>query len=249
MVLKLSGMTASELFGWCAARMGEGYPEGMLPFPGDAPRVGRGFFPGVSGSFHDPLPAVILRRKVMFVGQDWGCEADIPPLDLDPDADVNHGTGLRLRRLIQEAGLRLEECFFTNALFGLRKGDRNTGPAPGWKDTAYVLRCKEALEIQIREIRPEVIICLGREAPALLAMLLPECDKWHTAGKFSAIDKAGNSLLRLGSRPLGIRMAAILVHPSYRHVNVKWRSYGPHQGHAAELEILKTVRDAVAGTR
>jgi hypothetical protein len=40
-----------------------------------APIEGLGFFPVTSGSFHSSALAAPLNRRVMFVGQDFGCEA------------------------------------------------------------------------------------------------------------------------------------------------------------------------------
>ena len=205
------------------------------------PISGRGFFPVTSGSFHDGSPsAAIGRRKLIFVGQDWGCEGNLPPLGKDKDADIKTGTGKILLDLLDEAEIRLEECFFTNALWGIRTGNTNTGASPGWKDPAFVRSSAAALKVQIDVVRPRGLVCLGRDAPGLLKGLMAECDPWKTMRSFKAIDHAGLGVIDVNSFA-GIDVAAILLHPSFRRVNLKHRCYGGLVEHEAELKILSDV--------
>jgi uracil-DNA glycosylase family 4 len=177
----------------------------------------------------------------MMVGQDWGCTANLTPLACDSDADIKWGTGKILHELLKIAGVPLDDCFFTNALFGVRTGSTNTGSSPGWKDPGFVQRCTDALQLQIQVVRPHAVICLGREAPRLLAQIFPQCRSWIVVGSFKAIDNSGHALVALTPPVATVRKVAILVHPCYRHANVKRRSFGGHTGNAAEMLILQSL--------
>ena len=164
----------------------------------------------------------------------------------DKDADIKTGTGKNLLDLLDEAKIPLEECFFTNALWGVRTGKTNTGASPGWKDPAFVGSCAAALKLEIEVVRPRGLVCLGRDAPGLLKDLVSECDPWTTKKSFKNIDQAGLGVIDVISLA-GVDVAAILLHPSFRRVNLKHRSYGGVVKDQAELKILTDVWAKVYG--
>lgn len=238
-------MTIQELFNLCNGLVTH-YPLGTCKLPVGYPVAGRGFFPVVSGSFHnDSLTTTLKPRKLMFVGQDWGCEDYLFPLTRDKDNDIKLGTGKILLELLTEAKIPLQECFFTNALFGVRSGATNTGVSPGWKHPKFVGQCAKALLAQIEALRPSGIVCLGLHAPKLLAHLMPECDAWKSAKSFRSIDNSNNAVLNIQSLT-GIKVAAILLHPSFRQLNLKHRSYSSLVAHQAELKMLADVWSRVS---
>lgn len=227
-------MDAREIYRRCAAVVGGMYPEGMCESPlGDA-LGGRGFFPVASGSFHEEGVRGELRRKLMFVGQDWGNGDFACLLRKDRDADVKSGTGRILKDLIEQAGLPIEECFFTNALFGVRCGDdRMVGRCKGWKDRSFVTVCEEVLRLQIATVKPRGIICLGKSAVEMLARIVPDCGRWKT-GTLRSIDERGDGMISLEEPVGGVGLAAILTHPSYRHINARRRRID-------EVELLREI--------
>ncbi|MDP3070830.1 MAG: hypothetical protein Q8N18_11105 [Opitutaceae bacterium] len=166
-------------------------------------------------------------------------------MDSDVDADIKSGTGKILLDLLNEAKIPIEDCFFTNALFGVREGEKNTGASPGWKDSNFADGCAKAMNAQIAAVRPRGIVCLGRDAPALLARLMSECEPWKTAKSFKAIDAAHSAVVGVTSLP-GINVAAILLHPSFRRANARHRSYAGLVKHEAELKILSDVWSQVS---
>jgi uracil-DNA glycosylase len=241
-------MTIQELFHLCSSFVTL-YPEGTCKLPMGYPIAGRGFFPVVSGSFHSgSLTTQLKSRKLLFVGQDWGCEDNLVPLTGDKDNDIKVGTGKILLELLTKAKIPFQECFFTNALFGVRSGETNTGRAPGWNHPKFIGQCVKALLAQIDTLRPSGIVCLGLHAPALLSLLMPECEAWNSAGSYKTIDEAGCGVLDIQSRP-GVKVAAILLHPSFRRPNAKHRNYGGENGHKAELKILADVWSQVSAKR
>lgn len=233
-------MTSSELFVNCAGIIGTSYPSGMAPVPYPLPIAGRGFFPVTSGSFHDGSIHSQVRRKILFVGQDWGCIGALADLEKNADADIGGTTGRHLSALIGRSGIPLEECFFTNALFGVRTGNTNVGRNAAWKEKDFCQACKEALILQIKEIKPSVIVSLGRDAPRLLGALFKECLPW-ISNSFRRIDSDGHAKIELPPNDLGLVRAAILVHPSYREVNKRWRTFKGAEGDHAEIAILKEL--------
>ena len=233
-------MTSQSLFNQCD-RLVTNYPAGTYKLPLGYPFAGRGFFPVVSGSFHSGcLTTQILPRKLLFVGQDWGCEENLTALGSDVDADIKSGTGKILLDLLGKAGIPPKECFFTNALFGVRKGKTNTGSSPGWEKSTFVDECAKAMQAQIDAVRPRGIVCLGRDAPGLLVRLMSECAPWKSEKSFRAIDRARCAVMNVTSLP-GISITAILLHPSFRRANARLRSYEGLVKHDAELKILTDV--------
>jgi len=234
-------MNVQNLFNACSKIVEAAYPAGMAGIAPPAPIQGPGFFPVMSGSFHSgSLTDDLGHRRIMIVGQDFGHEQDVKACRIDPNADVNSPTGKALRKLLKMAGIPEEECFFTNALFGVRTTATNTGRSPGWDDPHFVDRCRKALERQIDALDPRAIICLGIQAPRLLAGIFPECGVW-TGTTFTKIDVARKAVIEIGSPARTVQMGTVLVHPSFRHANVWRRRYKGHEGDAAEVEMLKDV--------
>ena len=241
-------MNIKELFKVCSKCI-ESYPKGMIELsPEEYPLEGKGFFPVVSGSFHSEcLTEEIAPRKfkLMFVGQDWGCKTSLDGLKASTDIanyDISWGTGNNLKELLNDIPIPLEHCFFTNVIFGVREGESNTGKSPAWKDKDFLKKCENALRKQIEIIKPKGIICLGRNAPRMLKNVIPECEKW-VGKKFRIIDGEngnGDSVLYPITHPT-IKIAAILLHPSFRIQNLHHRKYKESEGEKVEIEILKYV--------
>jgi uracil-DNA glycosylase family 4 len=210
-----------------------------------APIQGLGFFPVISGSFHSSSLNAPLNRRVMFVGQDFGCEAYVMRCRKKPNADIQSGTGLVLHRLIQKSEIPIKECFFTNVLFGVRVGKTHTGRSPGWNSQNFLRRCTDALRLQIDVIQPSAIICLGRAAPELLVRIFDQCQPW--IGKtFKEIDQSGQQLITLARRVGNVSTLAILVHPSFSRLNVQSRRFRNAEGSNAEVELLAAAWAAVS---
>lgn len=232
--------TAQQLFDRCTELV-QSYPSQTCVLPNGYPKAGRGFFPVASGSFRDNrIDAPLIPRKIMFVGQDWGAKDSLDALEKDQDEDMKSRTVSNLCGLLEEAEIQLQDCFFTNALFGVRTGKKSTGTSPGWKDQLFVDECSKALQFQIDILKPKAIICLGRHAPRLLRILFPECNIWHSSAGFKKIDSAGHSTLELDSQSSPM-IAAILLHPSFRKLNRRYRCFPDSNGLDPEVAILRSV--------
>jgi len=230
-------VNVQQLYSQCAKLIGDSFPDGMRGIDPPVPIKGLGFFPVTSGSFHSSALDAPLNRRVMFVGQDFGCEAYVMRCRKVPDVDIKSGTGLVLHHLIRETGILIEECFFTNALFGVRVGKINTGRSPGWNSHDFLKRCADALRLQIDVVQPRAIICLGLAAADLLVRIFDACQPW-IAKTFKEIDQSGEQLITMGRRVGSVSTLAILVHPSFRRLNVQSRHFRNAEGSTAEIELL-----------
>jgi len=233
-------VTVEELFKQCSDLVKD-YPGGTCKLGEDYPVAGHGFFPVASGSFSiKRVDLEISPRKLMFVGQDWGCTGGLLALQNDINADMISTTCRNLSTLLDHAGIPLDQCFFTNALFGVRSGNKSTGKSLGWECPKFIEQCKLALQAQVNAIEPRGVICLGRDAPDLLARMIEQCEPWKHASSFKQIDDAKKAVINLAPTS-GPIVAAILLHPSFRKPNAKHRNYMGANGHDAEVAILKEI--------
>ena len=152
-----------------------------------------------------------------------------------------------LHQLIQKSEIPLKECFFTNALFGVRVGKINTGRSPGWNSQDFLIRCVDALRLQIDAVQPHAIICLGLAAPELLVRIFDECQPWIEK-TFKQIDQSGQQLITMARRVGSVSTLAILVHPSFRRLNVQSRRFRNAEGSKAEIELLAATWTTVSPT-
>jgi len=219
-----------------------GYPPGVIAVP--EPIIGTAFFPGGYGIWNPgarwPLPAFPV-GGIMVLGHDFHSEAGYRESCNRGFERMTQPTWRSLRCLLDEAGIPLKTCFFTNAYMGLRKGRATTGVFPGAKDTVFVQHCRTFLREQISTQRPSLIVTLGVYVPQLLSPLSPQLAVWSAKRGLKYLDIAGpvqtNVRIR-GVKEYKVTVVA-LTHPSFRSAGVKWRRYGGFTGHAAELAMLR----------
>src|SRR5690242_9461147 len=121
----------------------EPYPAGVV-----APRgriSGTAFFPGGWGLWgtaadQDVPPMPI--GGVMVLGHNFDSEVGFA-YSLSHEGEKLKGPTWRtLRRVLTQARIALEACFFTNAYMGLKAGSEPTGKFPGAQNAAFVSRCQ-----------------------------------------------------------------------------------------------------------
>jgi uracil-DNA glycosylase len=153
-----------------------------------------------------------------------------------------------LRGVLKRAEIPLEDCFFTNAYMGLRKGATTTGPFPGRLDRDFCQYCKDFLLKQISAQRPTLIITLGIYVPQFIASLSPQLGQWSIQRGLKHLDAVGP--VKRGVTFEGVPDFATTVvalsHPSMRGSNLRHRSYGKLKEDAAEIQML---RDAARNFR
>ncbi len=127
---------------------------------------GTAVFPGGTGLWrgdvcHGPLPQYFPESPVMFVAHNFDSDAA-------HDRSRNRGGEVEgsffwtiLRDYLKKSGIRPEECFFTNALMGLKPGSA-VGPMP--TVPGYEEQCGEFLSRQFKIVCPRAVIALGQKA-------------------------------------------------------------------------------------
>jgi uracil-DNA glycosylase len=101
------------------------------------------------------LPEYLPERPVMFVGHNFG------NITQERHGEVESDFWKRLKGILKQTHVEPEECFFTNALMGLKPGSA-TGSMPSTPD--YKRECREFLGKQVQIVSPRGIVALGRNA-------------------------------------------------------------------------------------
>jgi hypothetical protein len=209
------------------------YPAGVCDVP--APIPGTAFFPGGLGVWVEkgsktPAPA-FPRGGIMVVGQDFNSvEAYKKALEKETEVGVSP-TWRELEKVLHQAQVPLDRCFFTNVYMGLRAGGKETGRFPGARDREFVGRCIAFFKKQLADAEPRLIPTLGTEPLRVLAgTVLPITAPRTVAG---CVDIYPSVQL-----PHGEATVVALTHPSFYHVNVGRRRSRGETGKAAELAMI-----------
>jgi hypothetical protein len=75
--------------------------------------------------------------------------------------ESNKSTFKNFNQEITTGNYQKNKFFLTNALLGLREGNKNKGPFLQSLNAEYLLICKKFLEFEIDTIKPKAIITLG----------------------------------------------------------------------------------------
>ena len=179
------------------------------------------------------------------MGQDFGTLEYYERVRLGTGGESLSGpTWKPLLALLDAVGVDRTECFFTNALLGLRATPPMTGPSPGWTDRDLVEASLQMLAHQIESLEPKVVLTLGLPAARALGRLAPDTlARWQSAVRWADVDVAGPAHLDVKELTHGGGAPSIgaLVHPSYRGRNVRLRSFNEKHGEDAERDILHRV--------
>ena len=218
-----------------------GYPAGVVRVPEIIP--GTAFFPGGHGLWgtkaNTELPEFPV-GGVMILGHDFHSESGYKKSLVNGSEPETQPTWNRLLKLLRDAGVPLEKCFFTNFYMGLRQGDATTGVFPGASDEKFKQHCSDLFIEQLNAMRPSLILTLGKYVPNLIAPLSEELSVWRDSKGFRDIDTAGP--LKTHCHFAGVSdfetTVVALVHPSFRHASVGIRHYGGREGSAAEEQML-----------
>ena len=241
-----AGASARPEAGWgplgdiAAAAQRIGYPDGIVPVPFAI--EGPASFPGGSGLIDQDFAAGsrLARGGIMVLSHNYGTCADHRRYAQRRGEVAGSVTWRHLRPLLREAGIAVEECFFTCAFMGLLQSGSNCGSPPGHRDLAFRDDCRVLLSRQIALQRPRLILSLGRFVPGFLASLSPDLTGWQAANGFRALDKAGP--VRAARVAGHATIVVALVHPCYRHITAARRAYEGLAGHAAELAMVERGR-------
>ncbi len=219
--------------------MVEPYPKGMRAIP--QPIAGTAFFPGGTGIWKEVgvRQSRSRRRPIMVLGHDF--DSEVAYQRSFEIGDETHGpTWRNLRRLFDETGILMSECFFTNYFMGMRVGNISTGRSPASYSDEFVERCGDFLIEQLKLIRPSVLLTLGVFVPRMIGSLSDGLAGWQSARNFADIDRLGPLHFNVRFRGYSGRVHVVsLTHPSFQGPNVRHRRYRRAQGIRAEIKMLK----------
>ncbi len=142
---------------------------------------GTSFFPGGSGLWRGqanggPLPTFFPERPVMFIGHNFDSQRAFQR-SLQRRGEAQGQFWKFLLAMLEAAQLVPEDCFFTNALMGLKPG-RATGPMP--RVPGYLDQCSMYLRKQTEIVQARCLVALGANAACFVRELaLPSVAAKH----------------------------------------------------------------------
>lgn len=200
---------------------------------------GASFFPaGIGGISSAPL---IPRRSIMVLGNDQDTKRGLKK-SIDEGDETYSPTWKNIEDLFGRSGINLDDCFFTNAIMGVRTNSKsNVGRSPALNNSAFMRQCIDLLNDQIEFQRPGTIICLGYWPLRLLSTLSSDMSKALVGiEKFKILDENDLAIqrdVRFNDNNLTTTVVA-LVHPSNRKLNLQWRGLVDN-GSDPEAALLK----------
>ena len=226
---------------WAEHAPPHGYPPGVVAVP--TPIPGLAFFPGGHGLWGcvegQPLPPFPV-GGVMILGHNFDSEgAYRKSLEVGRESTKNP-TWRNLLKVLAEAGIAPECCFFTNLYMGLIGGSNATGKFPGASDPPFVEHCKRFLVRQLQAQRPSLLVTLGIEVPPVVGHLSPQLAPWAAGKGLRHLDSVGPVQVDVTFPDIeNFKTTAVaLTHPSKRDANVGVRKYRGATGHQAEVRML-----------
>ncbi len=219
------------------------YPDTMKMVTGEI--LGQAFFPGGKGIFNDGN--IISDKEIMILGQDFDCETNYKKSkDQGKEDIVKNPTWRNLLAVLKELNISPDRCFFTNAILGVRAGDKGTGKSPAFKHSDFIKHCQKFFLYQIEMQRPKAIFVLGKFTAKFFAELSIKLNCWTQIKNFETLDKNGHPVVMDVEFENGIKSNLVLLtHPPFRPANIKRRKYDGECGNNAEMKMIKAALEIV----
>lgn len=220
------------------------YPDGVRAT--DRVIEGTAFFPGGRGLWledRDHAQAKLPVSGIMVLGHNFDSTTGYEASVSRKKENLNGPTWRNLIKLLEEAKIPLNECFFTNFYMGVIDGTSSTGKFPGAKDRGFVDQCRQLFTEQIRLQKPSVIFVLGTAIPRLISSMSGDLSPWAKATSLKKIDEKGALFTKVLFTEADHTCAVVsLVHPSYRQRNITYRTQPGMSGNEYELSLIKKAR-------
>jgi hypothetical protein len=168
------------------------YPEGIVPVPTKRLKKGTAFFPAGDGIYKENKTPIKEHYPIMILGQDYDNEKNFGiVLDSKHQSEVTNGnkTWINLQKVFGDN--MLSNCFFTNAIMGLRINDtKNTGRSKAFllKNDAFLKQNQEFFKIQLDVAKPDLVIGLGRFMPKFISGCFKEFSELANVESFKQFD-------------------------------------------------------------
>ncbi|MCX7145952.1 MAG: uracil-DNA glycosylase family protein [Sulfuritalea sp.] len=174
-----------------------------------------GFFPGAGGFFHGVSNTT---KRFLFFGTDFGPRAYQRDLRSTGGEPESVATLRQLRTIVSQAGIPLSDCFLTNAVLCVRRGDSATDAFPIWRQyPEYMVACASWHRRQIAEQKPVAVVLMGRPHLNHFGRLLfPElAQHWARLKTMKSVYDQGKEVFSLAD---GTNVL-LLLHPSFWHAH------------------------------
>jgi hypothetical protein len=212
------------------------YSQTMIGVQGEL--SGRAFFPAGRGTFNNDES--IADKNIMILGQDFDCEDNYAnTLKIGHEDIVRNPTWRNLLSFLTDVGIGHDQCFYTNAILGIRLGDKGTGKSPAFKDEGFIKECQKFFLYQVEVQKPKAILVLGKHVAEFIAPLSVDLSCWKRIESYEALDQRGKQIVKNATFDNGIKSNLVLLtHPSFRNSNIHRRKYSGHGGHDAEVKMV-----------
>jgi hypothetical protein len=201
------------------------------------------FFPGGKGTI-DKSDS-ISGKPFMFVGQDFDCDQGFADTKNIKEVDIDKiPTWRNLKDVLKDANIKPQDCFFTNAIMGLRVSHTASGKSPTFKAPTFIKENQDFFLKQIQVQKPKVVFALGIQVVKFLSGTSKSLEGLSTIKSFPDLDQKEMAVVSDVDFDGHICVLAILLHPSFRGPNLRHRSYKGLQGDQAEKQIIKDTLTA-----
>ncbi len=233
-------MNLQELFN-DASKLDYGHSNGMTPV--EIMR-GPGFFPGCTGTINSTFN--LEGFPIMILGQDFDTEENHANINVLKGEIETNTTWRNLKKVLVDLELDANKCFFTNAYMGLRPNNKagsktkNTGKSPAAKKgaEAFAEDCYTFFKIQLRTLKPELVLVLGKETVNFLCKAFKgEFNKWQNISSVKSFyeNDCLSTVLRFEDRNIQF---VFVIHPSLNGTN-RSLIWGKEKGKTYEQDMLK----------
>lgn len=215
------------------------YPATMIQVKNEI--RGLAFFPAGTGTFSGDKN--LSDKNIMILGQDFDCETTYQNVTLKAEREdtQKNPTWRNLLKFLKSVDVLPTECFFTNAIMGIRKGNRGIGKSPAFKDKEFIENCREFFLYQLKIMEPNAIFVLGPRVGEFLSSTSKDLICWKSIPNFTTIDKTRTQTISATFNN-GIKSKLVLLtHPSMRPPNVKRRTYQKESGDKAEIRMVQSI--------
>jgi hypothetical protein len=219
-------------------RMVEPYPNGVVPVPEMVDTTA--FFPGGTGLWNCNEQSK--SPTILVLGQDFSNVVEYEKILNKIVKDTDCATWRNLLKVFKEAGVKLEDCFFSNVFMGLRETASMTGEFPGYVNDEFMDKNLKFLNFQIETIKPKLIITLGKYAAEMINRISSEdLVNWKDFNALRGGDIGFVKDVSFGEMKVD---CVALEHPSMRVPNVWRREYcdsrgTSYKGNDAEINMMK----------
>ncbi len=214
------------------------YPETMIAINGEIP--GQAFFPGGKGTFlnDDNLS----HREIMILGQDFDSEKNYKITVKAGREDIEKNpTWKNMLGFLKSLDISPNNCFFTNSILGIRRGESGTGKSPAFRSKAFIRDCQQFFLYQTEIQKPKIIFVLGKHVAEFLSDTSDDLKCWARVKNFASIDNSEKQIVTATFQNGVTSKLILLTHPSFRPSNIHRRKYLDYAGNKAEMEMVKSI--------